>query len=342
MPLHILEPDARVVLNHATKHLVRLRGASSEPWRFPIVDTCPNRSGSGADQEHNRVTFVWDARDGRPSSVEVTGSCMTDGQPVQLVPVALPEGRPTGFLAATVAVPFGEVHTYRFLVDGVPTLDPVNPQRVRLDNGVERSRFFTWYCTQPMVLERHERALVQRLTSHILPFRSGEGETFLRRHYHALDKASKTHEVPLAYRLDEAVGAVSYIDALLAREEAHRLMDYRLALGQVRRVMAIRHRGVPIATLPREAFVDLYAEMASDNVPGWDRNVYGSPAFFLRLLRRHTFTGAFSHPRYGGNASAVGWAFLAERHRDVASGATLFDWQRSIEKPWGRSPDYHG
>jgi len=36
-------------------------------------------------------------------------------------------------------------------------------------------------------------------------------------------------------------------------------------------------------------------------VNGWDTADYGSPRYVLDLLRRHSFTGAFCHPKYGGN-----------------------------------------
>ena len=91
-----------------------------------------------------------------------------------------------------------------------------------------------------------------------------------------------------------------------------------------------------------ELFNQLYDEMATDNVSGWDYNVYASPAYFIKILRRHTFTGAFSHPKYGGNSGAAGWAYLSERMRDPQTGRTLFDWPRITEKPLGESPDYHG
>jgi hypothetical protein len=91
-----------------------------------------------------------------------------------------------------------------------------------------------------------------------------------------------------------------------------------------------------------EVFDGLYAEMASDNVNGWDTSAYGSPAYFLKMLRRHTFTGAFSHPKYGGNSGAAGWAYLSERLRDPQTGVTFFDWPRITEPPLGNSTEYHG
>ena len=68
---------------------------------------------------------------------------------------------------------------------------------------------------------------------------------------------------------------------------------------------------------------------------------YGSPLYFLQLLRRHTYTGAFSHPKYGGNVGASSWAYLSERYKDT-QGQTLFDWRKAIEKPLGINADYHG
>jgi hypothetical protein len=93
---------------------------------------------------------------------------------------------------------------------------------------------------------------------------------------------------------------------------------------------------------PRETFADLYADMWNGTVSGWDYAAYGNPRFFLQLLRRHTFTGAFSHPKYGGNAAAAGWAYLEERFRDDATGTSRFAWRRITEPPLGTDPVYRG
>jgi hypothetical protein len=94
--------------------------------------------------------------------------------------------------------------------------------------------------------------------------------------------------------------------------------------------------------MPNQVYDDLYAEMATDSVQGWDTSAYGSPAFFLKLLRRHSYEGAFSHPKYGGNVVASGWAYLESRFSDPATDTTLFNWRRIMEQPLGESPDYHG
>jgi hypothetical protein len=59
------------------------------------------------------------------------------------------------------------------------------------------------------------------------------------------------------------------------------------------------------------------------------------------MLRRHTITAAFSHPKYGGNAGGAAWDYLSARYRD-ANGRTLFDWARAIEPPLGASTEYRG
>ncbi len=99
--------------------------------------------------------------------------------------------------------------------------------------------------------------------------------------------------------------------------------------------------------MSREIYFDLYNEMASNQVAGWDYDAYGSPQFFLYLLRRHVVTGAFCHPKYGGNAGAAGWAYLAERYALPSGGPgqqgeTLFEWRRALEVPLGVNTDYLG
>jgi hypothetical protein len=81
--------------------------------------------------------------------------------------------------------------------------------------------------------------------------------------------------------------------------------------------------------------------MANDHVEGWDTDKYQSPRFFLTLLRRHTWLGAFSHPKYGGNAGGAGWAYLRDQFKGQ-NAKPCFDWQRAIERPLGESVDYFG
>lgn len=303
-----------------------------EAWRFPWVDAWFDPTD--AAQRFNAVTFVHAAENRQPGTkVELIGSFGELHTPIPFVPLA-----DTHYSTLTLKIPKGEVHTYRMRIGGVWQTDPINPQRVALDNGAEWSRFFTWGATQRLSLERWEARLLERLASHILPFRTADGETFFSRIHDARGPTARpTH----AYRLDESIGATNFIDKLLAREEKHHLIDYRICLELIDQVLRARNPVTEPTKLPREMVAELYAQMASGNVPGWNYARYGNPRYFLQLLRRHVLTGAFSHPRYGGNPMALGWKYLEERYRD-ANGATQFDWGRSFEQPLGRSASYRG
>ncbi|MFO1002323.1 MAG: hypothetical protein U0936_18505 [Planctomycetaceae bacterium] len=78
-----------------------------------------------------------------------------------------------------------------------------------------------------------------------------------------------------------------------------------------------------------DLFEQIYKEMAAGSVNGWDTSDYGSPQYFLDLVRRHAFTGAFGHPKYGGNVSAAGWAYLQSHFP--------FAWERSGKLHWVRA-----
>jgi hypothetical protein len=351
MAVQVIASDDQYVLNQCTKYLARDNpeprhlygpdagaevGRIAEAWRFPVIDGHREADAQAASQAVNRVTFVYQAAEPLPAQVAVVGTFANLYEPLPLNRVG-----DTFYFALTVLVPRGEAHTYRFLVDGEALLDPVNPQRVTLDNGQTWSRFFTQDCTQPLVLERWERLLLERLCAHILPFRTPEAENFLERFHDGLDRQARASQYPHAYRFDASVGVVNYIDKLLAREEGHHLVDYRICLDLIDQVLRQRNPFVEPARMALDLYVELYQQMGSDAVPGWDYGRYGSPAYFLQLLRRHTLTGAFAHPKYGGNAGAAAWAWLSERYRDAA-GDTLFDWGRALEPPYGRNPAYRG
>lgn len=332
--------DDQYVLNHCAKSLARDVGPVSEPWRFPVIDSHFDDADPDQGRGFNDVTFIHDGRGSAPNTVSVVGTFARLYEPVALRDIRF-GGEATGYRAATVRVPKGQIHYYRFIVDGVAVPDPINPQRSTLDNGVEWSRFVTQMCTQPINFERWEYAILDRLTDHILPFRTKEGQNFLNRFYYTLDRSQRETRLTHAYRLDNSVGVVNFIDALLSREEQHRLVDYKICLGLIRDIWRQRWPVTPPARIPRDAYVELYDQMAANAVPGWDFARYDNPRFFLQLLRRHAITGAFSHPKYGGNCAATGWAFLSERYLGT-DGQTLFAWRRAIEKPFGESVEYRG
>jgi hypothetical protein len=247
---------------------------------------------------------------------------------------------PPAYFAVTVTAPRRGVFVYKFLVDNQAEIDPTNPQRVRLDNGIEWSRFFTWECSQPVVFERWELGLVQRLCNHILPFRTRDGQRFLSGFYDNLDREARRGLQRRTYRLDDSAGAAIFIDHLLAKEECHHLIDYRKCLKQIDRILRQRDPNHEPSDVSKDLYNEIYAELAGDSVNGWDRDDYGSPRCFLDLLRRHAFTGAFSHPKYGGNAALAGWAYLEKELTET--GESIFDWRRSLEQPIGRSFSYLG
>lgn len=354
MAVQVIGKDDQYILNHCTKFLARdntdfrhnfgqfpasdTRARICETWRFPIIDSYNDGQDSEVNYRFNEVTFIYPAPLGAlPQEVGVLGTFGNLYEALPLRPIT-----DTPYYGLTVVIPKGEVHTYKYLVDGQLQLDPVNAQRVSLDNGQIWSRFFTQLCTVPLSLERWEAELLDRLTDHILPFRTPDGENFLNRFYDGLDRQKQITVHRQAYRLDRSIGVVNFIDKLLAREESHHLIDYQICLELIDQILRNRDPVTEPSQMSRELFVELYAQMASDAVMDWDYGRYGSPRYFLQLLRRHTFTGAFSHPKYGGNAGAAGWAYLEERYRDPDTGKTLFDWRRSQEQPLGNDPNYRG
>ena len=367
MPAAIVAKDEFYVLNHCARSLARDNGdtrnnygqyvdgdprsAIAEAWRFPIVDSYFDTE-QPAVQRFNAVTFVLVDRDRKfADNVSVIGTFSDLIRPIPLAQVA-----DSDYWAVTVVVPKGQSHRYKFIAGGRSLVDPINPQRMTLSDGSNWSRFFTDFCTDTLVLERWETGILERLTSHILPFRSTEGERFLNYYYKYLDKQSKETQFARAYRFDQPVGAVNFIDKLLARQEAHRLVDYKICLAQIDRVLRLRSPGREPASMDMTAYIDLYEQMANNDfgrLAGWDRRQYDNPRFFLQLLRRHTYTGAFSHPKHGGNSGAVGWQFLASNLTDPRTGALppvdplqpaaqYFDWSRALEPPLGRNTEYRG
>jgi hypothetical protein len=356
VPVTLADRDDLYVLNHCARFLARdstdarhdfgqfepgdARSAICEPWRFPIVDSYFDGASVEESYRYNTVTFVYDRRADRPSTVEVVGTFGDLYDPVPLRPVQF-LGDETGYYSVSARVLKGQVHRYRFGVDGQWMIDPINPQRERADNGNEWSRFFTEACHVPLELGRRERDVLGRLVAHLLPFRLPENRIFVQEVYNDLDRASREQEFPLAYRLDEEVGVVNYIDKLLARAEPHYAADYHTCLALIDEIVRSRYGGLDPLMAPPDAYRDLYNEMKSDTVSGWDKGRYGSPRYFLLLLRRHAMTGAFTHPRSGGNSGAVGWVYLESRFRD-SNDQTLFDWRQAMESPLGHNTDYRG
>ncbi len=355
-------PDPQYALNFCTKYLSRyntdprhafdaaaqgtVAGTICESWRFPIVDAY----GGGADavstastfSEYNQVTFIYREPAGNPAkSVGIIGTFHNLYEAVPLTRLYF-AGTGMPFWAVSFAIPKRQLHRYRFVIDGVPQNDSVNPQTITLPTGKTWSRFFTDACAENLVLEDWEQAILQRLVEQMAPFRTPDGQRFLDQFYTSLDNSTKETAFEHAYRFDESVGEVGFIDNILAREEHHRLGDYKICLSLIDQVLRKRNPYEEPTGISKEIYSALYDEMASDNVNGWDTSKYQSPLFFLNLLRRHACMGAFSHPRYGGNAAGAGWAWLEDRYTNAQDGTSLFKWRDAIEAPLGNNADYLG
>lgn len=352
----VLAHDDLYVLNHCTKFLARMnedarhdfgqyeksdeRASICEAWRFPVIDSYRSSVGTEDSYAFNRVTFVYRSPPDANESVGVVGTFATLYEVIPLQRVFF-GSEATRYLAVTLRVPKGRAYRYRYVVDGRSQLDSINPQEVVTASGEVWSRFFTHLCALPITLERWEMVLLERLVDHIMPFRTAAAQNFLTRFYNALSKEDREQQYAFAYRLDESLGIVNFIDKLLSREERHHLADYRICLRLIRELVREREPGVEPGRASKEVYVDLYGEMASGTVQGWNFEAYRNPQYFLQILRRHAYTGAFSHPKYGGNAAALGWEYLGDRFRD-ADGNSLFDWRLAIEPPLGTNADYHG
>jgi len=303
-------------------------GRYSEAWRFPLVE--PHYDPNEAPEENarwNEVTFIYAGpREGALPTVTVVGM----PEP-SLRAISLPQVEDSIYRAATVLLPAGRVYTYSLVVEGVLQPDPINPQRATLPNGEGVSVFFTLGCSVPVVLEPWERALLGRLTNHILPFNSREEELF---QIFPGGGPAKPLSVQL-HKFDHGIGIANYIDKLLAREERHHLASYKSCLAQINRILRGRQPFLEPRDMPEETYITLYKEMAGGNtVPGWDYLLYDNPGYFLFLLRRHVWTGAFAHPKYGGNANGNGWLWLGDQFP--------FDYASALEAPYGNNPTYRG
>jgi hypothetical protein len=311
-------------------HLAALPQAAQflEGWRFPIVDSHRVDGDPLGVQRWNVVTFVWRAADlaAPPGRVEVFGTFLPPSEPLLLNQV-----NDSRYWAATIRLPTGIAHDYVFRVDGTFTLDPINPRRRAAPDKSAWSFFWTDYCRTPVTFERWEIALLSRFTSHILPLNTLESSIFLSR----LDPQTLGASRGNLYRFDESAGAVNFIDKLIAGPELHHRDDYKLCLPEIDRLLRQRNPFQEPSQMPKEMYAALYSEMGAGNPPGWNFGVYDNPAYFMRTLRRHTFMGAFSHPKYGGNAGGFAWDYLSEAHGPFA-------WREALEAPLGTSTEYFG
>jgi len=348
----VVNKDEIQILNYCAKYISRtntapihnfghfdnndFRSQICESWRFPIIEAYYDGINLESSYQFNEVTFVYvNKENDRPLRVSVIGTFenLYDGIPMNQI-------SDTMFYTVTVVVPKGQVHFYKYVIDNKSIPDPINPQHIKLDNGKEWSRFFTDLCTIPIVFGQWELKLLNRLVDYILPFRTREGERFLKNFYFNLDNRAKESDY-MMYQLDESIGVTNYIDKLLAKEESHHINDYKICLQLISDVLRHRKPDSQPWVLSDEIYENLYYDMVKNSVENWDYTKYGNSNYFVKLLRRHTFTGSFTHPKYCGNISTIGWNYLEERYKDD-NNDTLFNWRKSIEKPIGISERYRG
>lgn len=303
-------------------------GRHAEAWRFPVVEPFFSILESADENVRwNKVTFIY-----RHNGTSSVPTVKLTGLPYpNLRSLELPQIEDSCYLAVTVLLPAGRLYNYCFVVNGQVQPDTINPQRQQLPNGEEVSVFFTLNCSRPVLFEPWERTILRRLTSHILPFNSREGELFQLR---PGSGAAQPLSAQL-HKFDHSIGVSNYIDKLLAREERHHLSSYKTCLAQINRILRSREPFLEPRDIPEHRYVDLYHQMSSGNtVADWDYKLYDNPGYFLFLLRRHVWTGAFSHPKYGGNANGTGWLWLSDQFP--------FDYAAALEAPYGNNSAYRG
>ena len=236
------------------------------------------------------------------------------------------------YWSVSLKLPAGRAYNYAYIIDGETVLDPINPRR-RVDASLnEWSYFWTDYCRERVSFENWEADILRRLTRHILPFQSKESQIFLNN----LDPKKTGQSAGKEYRLDLEMGVVNFIDKLVAGPELRQLSAYKSCLKSIDTVLRGRNPYLEPKAMSREIYETLYDDMAANsNLGGWDYNAYQSPSYFLKILRRHAFIGAFSHPKYGGNGGAFAWDYLH-------SAFPEFDWGQAVEQPLGTSTEYLG
>jgi Gluconate 2-dehydrogenase subunit 3 len=352
-----LPQDSEYILNHCAKFISREAGSVRhsyvpsheedehtdicERWRFPLIDTYWDAQSPEEGNIYNRVTFIYiKGSEACSNEIYLMGNFAPLYTKFMLKPVYFQQME-MPYFSITLLLPKGRSYLYKFIVSNKDQTDQINPQKVVLDSGQWWSRFFTDYCAEPLSLRRTEVQLLAHLTEYILPLRSQDKDGFLERYYTQLDQLSKRNNYEHTFRLDQSVGIVNFIDKLLTKQESHHLVDYRICLSLIDRILWNQFPALPSEEVPESFWADLCQAMARNQVEGWDYQEYKNPAYFLTLLRRHTFTGAFTHPKYGGNVGAAGWAYLEDRYRNE-EGSTLFAWREAMEHPLGNCTVYRG
>ncbi|NRA66115.1 MAG: gluconate 2-dehydrogenase subunit 3 family protein [Pseudobacteriovorax sp.] len=250
-----------------------VRSQIATGWSLPLI-------GKGYIEkpiDRNTVTFIFKAN-GDASEVYLSGS-PTDDQPIQMHQLNY-LGATKPYYYVSLNIPFGQIHRYKFIVNGTSIVDPNSYIRKRV-NGFEWSVFYTDAYQGLVTLNEAEAIFLDSIVSAICPFQLANTNVNF--------------------------GQTNYIDKILSRQEHHHLINYKICLPMM-------HQALSQQTVSVELIADYLKAMESGEPNHWDYQRYNSPKHFLNLLRRHSVEGSFSHPKYGGNRDFAGWRYLEQQY----------------------------
>lgn len=318
----VLNQSEKIIFKNNTTDISAIDSAV-----FPVIQTYyPDKAN------FNLVTFIFFSQ--AEKDIFLLGNFANLYTNYQLSRVKFNDSN-THFYAITLKLPNKSLYFYQFKIDHNFTLDPLNSFSKTLDNGETWSCFTTEGYKTPIIFEDWEVKILQRVVSYILPFKTNEFKTFINRHSAQFDNTTRSMVNQLYYD----IGTVNFIDKLLARNEQHHVISYRLCISEMKNVLLRINTTQEPEDMDEYFYAKLFEIMANNDHTIWDKSVYAEPAYFLKVLRRHIITAAFSHPRHGGNTQALGWQFLADLLQNKPED-NLFDWQQALEKPLGTNKDY--
>ena len=294
---------------------------------FPVAETYyPDKAN------FSLVTFIFFNREEK--DIFLLGNFANLYTTYQLSRVKL-NNSDTNLYAVTLKLPTRAVYFYQFKIDQSFYIDPLNSFSKTLDNGKTWSCFITEGYKTPLIFEEWEVKILQRFVSFVLPFKTAEFKTFVNRHSAQFDNTTRSMLNQLYYD----IGVVNFIDKLLARQERHHVINYQLCLSEMKQVLLRLNNTQEPEDMDEYFYARLFEIMEKNDFSVWNKAKYDNPAYFLKALRRHIITGAFSHPRHGGNTQALGWQFLADLLSNKPED-NLFDWRQALEIPLGNNKDY--
>ncbi len=324
--------DHQYILNLSGK----ITGRSNTP--FPIVDTFLDTEKNSF---FNQVTFVYYSEQTNNAQDKIAiflignfDSLHTKRKLHQIIF----NNELTRFYAITLKLPVKKRYHYQFLIDDSHIIDPLNTLTKQLDNNVIWSEFFTESIKSNIILEEWEAQILRRLISYILPFKTNEFKTFVKNHQGQFSELTKS----LISQISYDIGCVNFIDKLISRDELHHIINYKLCLKEIKRILFALNTFQEPKEMDEYFYQRIYQIMSQNDFTIWNKATYENPSYFIMVLRRHIITAAFSHPKHGGNTDALGWQFLDSLLRNNNHDGAGFDWQQALEKPLGINNDYIG